>query len=376
MGVFGRQAGGWPAAGVFTDDELERIDALWRLTALPRDEFEATYGDMLTGFWRCVARAAGVEWIVLRDEALANVLAALKVRQARMVPRFAPVEDAARLAEVMSFALAACVVSERFALVLGRAAAPRWSPLDGDVPAEAVLADVAVPRAFGALVLARLVGAAGHEWLAQEREALWETVAYFGAGRSELRDIAREAADRIGMPLAGAEPEVPVRQESQAPPVSAAQPGAGKADAQDDAGRPPAVGGRPERTDGAPAAIGGVARGWEWINWVRAGVRGGSIAVNAGGGWLHNVAGEAFVVVPDGFGAYPGEDGAKASTVRNRVTRLNRHRRRRAGHRGMDEFRAELADGRRATGMVFPGELLWEDRAPPAVESELERRSR
>ena len=160
MGVFGRKGAGRPAAGVFTDVERERIDALWRLTALPRDEFEATYGEMLTGLWRCVARAAGMEWIVLRDGALACALAALKVRQARIVPRFAPVEDAARLAEVMSFALAACVVSERFAGVLGRAAAPRWSPLDGDVPAEAVLSQGPVPRAFGALVLARFVGAA------------------------------------------------------------------------------------------------------------------------------------------------------------------------------------------------------------------------
>ena len=377
MGMFGRKAAGWPAEGVFTDDERERIDALWRLTALPREEFEATYGDMLAGFWRCIAKAAGVEWIVLRDEALASVLAALKVRQARIVPRFAPVEDAARLAEVMSFALAACVVSERFALVLGRAAAPRWSPLDGGVPAEAALSDVAVPRAFGALVLARMVGPAGHEWLAQEREALWETVAYFGAGRSELREIAREAADRIGRPLAGAEPPAPARQDTTARPASSPDPGPGKADEpQNDARARAVVGQANEPTDGAPAAVGGVGKGWEWINWVRAGVRDGSIAVNAAGGWLHNVAGRAFVVVPDGFEAYPAEDGVNAKTVRNRVTRLGKHRQRKAGNRAVDEFRAQLGDGRREAGMVFPGELIWEDRPPPALESELEGRSR
>ena len=135
--------------------------------------------------------------------------------------------------------------------------------------------------------------------------------------------------------------------------------------------------GRPEEsTDGAPTAIGGVGKGWEWINWVRAGVRDGSIAVNAAGGWLHNVAGRAFVVVPDGFEAYPAEDGVNAKTVRNRVTRLGKHRQRKAGNRAVDEFRAGLPDGRREAGMVFPGELIWEDRAPPAIESELEGRSR
>lgn len=372
MGVFGRKGAGRPAAGVFTDVERERIDALWRLTALPRDEFEATYGEMLTGLWRCVARAAGVEWIVLRDGALACALAALKVRQARIVPRFAPVEDAARLAEVMSFALAACVVSERFAGVLGRAAAPRWSPLDGDVPAEAVLSQGPVPRAFGALVLARFVGAAGHEWLAQEREALWEAVAYFGAGQSELRAIAREAADRIGMPLAGPEPDAPEQPASAARPAPSAAPGPGQADD----GRPPSVGEQGGRADEAPAAVGGVGKGWEWINWVRAGLRDGSVRPNAAGGWLHNVGGRAFVVVPDGFDAYPAGEGVDAKQVRNRVTRLNKHRWRKAGGRVVDEFQAELDDGRRATGMMFPGALLWEDRAPPAVGSELGRRRR
>lgn len=92
MGLFGRRNAGWPAEGVFTDGERERIDALWRLTALPREEFEATYGDMLAGFWRSIAKAPGVAWIVLRDEALTSALAALKVRQARIVPRSAPVE--------------------------------------------------------------------------------------------------------------------------------------------------------------------------------------------------------------------------------------------------------------------------------------------
>ena len=209
MGLFRRKQASPLDDRVFNDDERKRVTAVWRLTALPREEFDATYGDLLRRAWRLVAAGAGVEWIVLRDRALAHLTAALKVRQAYVLPRFATVEDAARLSEVMSFALAACVLAERFAGLLGRAVASGWSPLHAGVPAAATLSEVAVPRLFGALVLARLVGDAGHEWLAQEREALWAAAAYFGEGRSELREIGHDAAARIGLPPAEGSPEPP-----------------------------------------------------------------------------------------------------------------------------------------------------------------------
>ena len=135
----------------------------YRLTALPRDEFDATYRDWLRRSWR--------------------VIAALKVREAHVVPRFATAEDSSRMAEVMSFALAACGVAERVGQALGRAAEPDWCPTAADVPEGAVLKEVHVPRSFGALVLPRLLGEAGHEWLGQQPEALREAAAYFGSGR-------------------------------------------------------------------------------------------------------------------------------------------------------------------------------------------------
>ena len=97
----------------------------------------------------------------LRRESLACAVAALRARQARVLPRFAAAEDAARLAEVMSFALAACVVAERFAAVAGRATAPGWRPLTDDLPETTALGGAAPPRPFGALLLARLAGEAG-----------------------------------------------------------------------------------------------------------------------------------------------------------------------------------------------------------------------
>ena len=376
MGMFGRKGASPLADRVFNDDERERVMAVWRLTALPREEFEATYGDLFRRCWRAVAAGPGVEWIVLRDRALAHVTAALKVRQAYVLPRFAAAEDAARLAEAMSFALAACVLAERFAGLLGRAEAPRWSPLHGDVPAAAALSDMPVPRSFGALVLTRLVGHAGHEWLGQEREALWAAAAYFGEGRSELREIGRDAAARIGLPLgeAGDEP-TPARPAGvpAADPEASAEP----VGAEPAAGTPepaPVAAVTPEPTDGPPT-VGGVGKGWLWINWVRAGVHDGSIAVNAEHGWLHNVGGAAFVVVPDGYEAFEAPDGASPKTVRNRVSNLGRQRRRKWQGRRVDEFRARLADGLRVSGMVFPGELIWDDRPPPASAAEVEGRN-
>ena len=173
----------------------------------------------------------------------------------------------------MSFALAACVVAERFAAVAGRATAPGWRPLTDNVPESAALAGEAPPRPFGALLLARLSGEAGLGWLGQEPAALRALSAYFGEGPSELRAIAEEAERRIGLALdrgpPASAPDVPLAEEAKA----------GSPDAP-----PPRV--RAAKLEPAcepPPAIGGEGAGWEWINSVRTGLRDGSVAVNAAG---------------------------------------------------------------------------------------------
>ena len=365
MGFFGRQAGSRVeapgAADVFTAPERERIEALWRLTALPHAEFEATYGVMLGGFWRYAASARGEAWAALRRETLACAIAALRARQARVLPRFAAAEDAARLAEVMSFALAACVVAERFAAAAGRATAPGWRPLTDDVPESAAPAGAPPPRPFGALLLARLAGEAGLGWLGQEPAALHALAAYFGDGPSELRAIAEEAERRIGLPLdrgsAVSAPAPPPAGEAAATPPDTPQPEA--------ATTAPAL----ERTP--PPAIGGEGAGWEWVNWVRNGLRDGSVPVNAAGAWLHNIVGEAYVVAPACFEAFAAERELAPGTVRNRVVRLGRHRQRASPSGSANVFRAVLADGSRVKGMVFPGELVWDDDPPPRANASL-----
>ena len=370
MRFFGRKAGSRAeapgAADVFTAPERERVEALWRLTALPRAEFEATYGAMLGGFWRWAAAARGEAWAALRRETLACAVAALRARQARVLPRFAAAEDAARLAEVMSFALAACVVAERFAAVAGRATAPGWRPLTDDVPESATSDGAAPPRPFGALLLARLAGEAGLGWLGQEPAALRALAAYFGNGPSELRAIAEEAERRIGLAL------------DRGPPVSvpAAPPAEEGAADRADTPQPQAATTEPAPERTPPPAIGGEGAGWEWINWVRTGLRDGSVAVNTPGAWLHNIAGEAYAVAPACFEAFAAGRDLAPATVRHRVVRLRRHRSRASRSGAANLFRAVLADGSRVEGMMFPGELIWDDDPPPRANAGLVGKSR
>ena len=125
-----------------------------------------------------------------------------------------------------------------------------------------------------------------------------------------------------------------------------------------------------------PPAIGGEGAGWEWFNWARAGLRDGSVPVNAAGAWLHNIAGDAYVVAPACFEAFAAERDLPPARVRNRVVRLGRHRSRASRSGAANLFRAVLADGSLVEGMVFPGELLWDHDPPPRANAELVVRKR
>ena len=125
-----------------------------------------------------------------------------------------------------------------------------------------------------------------------------------------------------------------------------------------------------------PPVIGTKGAGWRWINWVRKGYHDGSIEANAAGGWLYNAEGEAYVVVPACFEAFAAVEEFEWKKVKNQVTRLKRHRLRSSPSGAASTFRAELGDGRRVEGMLFPGELVWDDEGPPAAEVVLGQRSR
>ena len=122
---------------------------------------------------------------------------------------------------------------------------------------------------------------------------------------------------------------------------------------------------------GTPETVGGLGAGWRWINWVRAGLRDGSIVANVAGGWLYNLGGDAYCVRPACFEAYAPIEDVEAGTIKNRVAKLRRHRLRKWERGVANTFRAELADGRRVEGMLFPGELIWDDDPPPLAGAEL-----
>ena len=107
-----------------------------------------------------------------------------------------------------------------------------------------------------------------------------------------------------------------------------------------------------------------------------AGLRDGSVAVNAPGAWLHNIAGEAYVVTPACFETFAAGRDLAPATIRNRVVRLGRHRQRASPTGAANLFRAVLADGSRVGGMVFPGELIWDEDPPPRANVELFRKRR
>ena len=74
--------------------------------------------------------------------------------------------------------------------------------------------------------------------------------------------------------------------------------------------------------------VGGQGAGWRRINSVPAAWRDGTSTVNAEGAWLHNIASETYVVVPDGFEAFARLDAGEAESAKNRVPRSGRHRER------------------------------------------------
>ena len=56
---------------------------------------------------------------------------------------------------------------------------------------------------------------------------------------------------------------------------------------------------------------------------MRTGLRDGPVPANADGGWLHDIAGAAYVVAPARFEAFAAGRDLAAATVRDRVVRLH-----------------------------------------------------
>ena len=210
------------------------------------------------------------------------------------------------------------MVAERFAAVGGRATAPGWRPLTDDVPETAAPGGAPPPRPFGALLRA--------------------LAAHFGDGPEQgARSPRRRNVGSASRSTAGRPCPFPLRRRRKKPQRTA---------------RPP----RNHKPRRPSPRVQAHAR---------------PRAYTAADAWLHNIAGEAYVVSPACFEAFAAGRDLAPATVRNRVVRLGRHRQRASPSGSANVFRAVLADGSRVKGMVFPGELIWDDDPPPRANAGL-----
>ena len=370
MGIFGRKAGSHAEApgdaDVFTAPERECVEALWRLTALPRAEFDATYGAMLGGFWRYAANARGEAWTALRRETLICAVAALRARQARVLPRFAAAEDAAQARRGDEL---------RARRGRGRRALRRGcGPGDGARLAPAHRRRARDRRAYRRPTAAPVRRPAPRPARRRGRARL----ARPGARRAPRpRRLLRRRPERVSRDRRGGGAPDRLWPLDRGPAVAAPAPAPSAEEATADRPGRSATTSRvgqartPARADTA-ARDRRRGRGLG-VDQLGAG-RDSATApcrVNAAGTWLHNIAGEAYTVSPACFEAFAAGRGLAPATVRNRVVRLGRHRQRASPSGSANVFRAVLADGRRVEGMVFPGELIWDDDPPPRANAGL-----
>ena len=252
---------------------------------------------------------------------------------------------------------------------------PGWCPLTHDVPGSVELDDAPALRSYGALLLPSLMGDAGLTWLGQEPVAMRELAACFGEGTSELRAIAVEAATRIGFAI---RPPTPDTNPAAEQPCDDCEQADGKS--------PDCVPAYASEESGGGRERAAPVRGRCGAGYPRAASRADR---RRGRGLALDQLG------PSGFArrdhsrerrrrlaAQRCRRGVRRrarllrGAVKNQVARLGRHRERKTPSGKASTFRAELADGRRIDGMVFPGDLFWDDDAPPEADGALGRRRR
>ncbi|MCA8838169.1 MAG: DNA-binding domain-containing protein [Proteobacteria bacterium] len=317
-----------PEAGVVRASKDAQIDRVWKLTALPRSEFDLTYGALFNNLSKYLAHAPfddAVFDIERHLQALLNeVIDALRVRQSRIIPKHLPTEDAARVSELMSFALAVVIVADNTARRVGglslKSSHTSWCALLDPIPkgAEVVASDSPHP-AFGGLLLGVLVGEAGLRWLSQESIVLDEVLRYFSAApNSELRALTGATVSPVSRP------------QIEVPPVAIPMP-----DATQQSGKSSKV---------------KVAQGWLYVSWLRQQLDSKALSPNTASSFIHALEdASAFLVVPEAFEAYAKERGVPIKRVQNQVKRLGLHR---IQPHGKDLFRGTVA-GRKVQGMIF-----------------------
>ena len=319
-----------------TETERVKIQGIWNQTALPRAEFDLTYGQLIDHAVNYFEHGPLDGWPPspfgdARDAMFRIMFAALKIRQARIMPRGVPAEEAARLSEVMSYVVAVAVVLEQVAAVAGTvelalpADGPNWSPADGPCPPGAkIRGRRRVPVSFGLLLFSHLVPREGKDWLFQEEAAVSALLHYF------VQPTASDVHDVIRVAKAKAFPAIA----DQVAPAAAAAPAA-----------------TGESGTVAVEAVKELPKGWRCLHWLKAAIAAGDVRINEEDSFIHTLpGGSVFLASPAAFEGFAAEIDATASNVENSVLRLKLHKLR-DGSR--TRFAATLESGKRVEGLVI-----------------------
>lgn len=277
--------------------EHDPLHDVWKLTALPRTEFDATYRDLWSRVTAFIDRIPAVDTVRFNTELMISTRAAMRVRQSQILPRRIATEEATRLSELMTFVLAFGLVLQRV-----RSLSPREIPL-ADWGLDTLLSDTS------------------RRWI------LDEPVAYEELRRccdedadSELSALIDLAASRLSA-LHTPTPETRTPEEAPDPVPT------------------------PRK-----------AKGWRFVAWLQSELEAGRLTVNESSSLVHTLpGGEAFLIVPTLFEQFAQVEGEPAKRIQNQVARLGLHR----VVEGHNLFTANL-NGKTVRGLILgTGAGLW-----------------
>ena len=163
------------------------VDAIWRLTTLPREEFAITYGSFFTACsdLLLMAKASGfaIEEKPL-DQVLTEIKRALQIKKGLLFPRGIETDDAVYMAEAFSFAVTTALGIQTVAAVLDNKAAMSgnavWMPFRSTEPMRNGLMNArANVSGVELLYVNRLINEEGMSWLYQYEPVFNHWVLFF-----------------------------------------------------------------------------------------------------------------------------------------------------------------------------------------------------
>ena len=376
-------------------DHERWLATIWRNTALARGEFDVTYAAFLNRALAYLESTPSGGWPSseyhdVRKKTLTLVNTALRIRQAHIIPRGIPSEDASRLSEVITFVVAVAVVLEQVYKYVGvlkfENDGPRWCPLLETMPKDAeVVGKQTMDPSYALVLMPKLVTEEGLRWLSQEPEALNELLMYFTrdsrSGIAPVLDMAYRKAPLESIPESSPEtPRTPLRA-SEAPstlddaadPTRTAEsriepiidlPQANASETPlNGSGAPVSAVATPQQANGQPSHH-KPAKGFVFLNWLRNQLDQGQIEANARDSAIHVLSdGTVFLLVPQAFERYAEEKEVSPKLVQNQLVRLKQHRIKKGGK---DIFLGQLDGGRKKLpGLVLKdADVLWPNDRP------------